>query len=167
LFGFRADEVQKSLRWITGPKQDAADFQSLISGCAQGRQSEREFTFYRKDGLDVPCFIQMRLSQYDGKNAIRVDFNLLKGHSEQPAIDCCPPVENEKPAQQEFNFSRSQRSVSVSDSGWSDRAGAVNRDLEDRGLDALDPAVFLHMKAVRRAAKAGRREQKRSASQDV
>lgn len=121
-----------------------------------------KFTFYRKDGLDVPCFIRMKLSHYDGNDAIRVDFNLLESDRDRQAIYCCAPFDNEEPVHQLMSSSMSQRSVSVSDSGWPERAEAVNRDLE-----ALDRAVFLHMKAFHRAAKAGRLERKQQASQDI
>ena len=75
-FAFKFEEVQKSLRSLNGPKTNTAEFQLLMSKCAQGQRSEQVFTFYRKDGHEVTRLLQITPSKHNAKPAIRVDFHL-------------------------------------------------------------------------------------------
>ena len=161
LFGFQAEEVKRSLRYLTGPKTDTAEFESLVSSCSKGNRSEKIMTFYRKDGHDVQCVLQMSPAQHNGRPAIRADFNPDRANCERHEIASCTAISEERPGLKSMRAPGPQRSVSVSDSGWLDRPEAISRNFE-----ALDPAVVLHMKAVQRAAKAGQRKPHRQASQD-
>lgn len=145
LLGFRTEELaQRSLRNITGPNTDTKNFQSSISSCARGLRSEKFFSFYRKDGHEVPCFLQIYLSEYNGERAIKVDFNPFGVQIEsREHADC--PSRLEKQACEQHDCNSLSARLATSTSGWSDRSDSSEFSASNH--DAVDPAVILHMKA--------------------
>ena len=149
MFGFRAAELQRLLRNITGPKTDAKTFRSLISNGAREQQSENLLVLYRKDGHELPCRLNVYPSEHEGESTTTIEFNPITKQSERREKECDL---DEQIFDQKMSSQLSLKLV-TSSLQQGNRTQAV-----------VDPAVLLHMKAVQRAAKASRRKQQLSAS---
>jgi hypothetical protein len=142
-FGFKKEELQKSLLMITGPNTDMKGFNDLIRSCLRDLQSERTLIFYKKNGDEIRCNVKGTCTLFEGAMAARLEFEIEEDSPAAQNIPAIIPCRDEDP--QSKSLASRQEEF--------DLAG----DLLQRA--DIDPSVFIHMRAVHRAAQAAKREQ--------
>ena len=143
-FGFKKEELQRSLRMIAGPNTDMKGFNDLISTCLRDLQSERTLIFYKKNGDEVKCNVKGNCTLFEGSVAARLEFETSVSEDEEEAVCTF--------------FDINTASKSDSSKKETDPSG----DLAPRA--DIDPAVIIHMKAVQRAAQAAKRDERQQGS---
>ena len=148
MFGFNIQDLQRSLRCVMGPKTDSKGFQTFIRMCPT--HERKEFVFYRKDGNEIPCSVQIYALEHNGTSAIRLEFDPSTAHRHRDDAEL-PPANAGPDIPASISTMPSERCFTAQHHGVSP---------ED-----VDPAVLIHMTAVQRAVQVAKRRQHRTYSQ--
>jgi len=152
IFGFMDEELRMvSLRVIFGPDTDVKKLQTTISNIVRFGEQADCFTFYKKNGDDVKFPLRGCMIRFNGCEACRLDFDALEF-----------AAGNDLPS-----GSRSEIQAELSNTKPSSPAPFICAGNEKRQFRKLasaavpatsevDPAVLLHIKAVRKAAAASK-----------
>ena len=151
LYGFGTKEITRSsLRVIFGPETDKDKLKATIGNAYQNQVSAESFTFYKKNGDSIVCSVTGCPITIDGCVYSGLEFevlNLMGGNdTAQAGFSASCKRATEFPPQK----TKSVKEFTFADPSRSD-AGYMCSQFPD-APEAMDPAVLLHIKAVKKAA---------------
>jgi hypothetical protein len=131
LFGFKKEQLQRSLKQIFGPYTNSKNFTEFLKTAFAGLECADYFTFYKRNGDELGCHARASLTEVEGIRAVRLSLQVTGGSDHSPCSvgfleTTCSPCRN-----------RVQAFADI------DKATT---------LPEIDNAVIIHMKAVRMAA---------------
>jgi hypothetical protein len=146
LFGFKEEKLRSSLKVLFGPRTNLKDFAQLQTQALTGQESHAFLIFYKRNGDEVACLVRARLAEPNKKNrTIYLSVKVTDQQSERAvSLDSWT-------GQSSVGENSDLRSRSNSPQQWCLEDAPVSWTLE------MDPAVLIHMKAVRKALHASRR----------
>jgi hypothetical protein len=132
LFGFKPEQLQRSLKIISGPLTDMKSFMDLRKRAFSGQETECLFTFYKRNGDETACQVQASPIMIEGSRAIRLSMLVVSRQTGLTNICLEPPIGKC------FCESKSDPFLFL--------------NLDDPTPTEIDPAVMIHIRAVRAAA---------------
>ena len=148
LFEFKRDELNgSSLRLIFGPESDTKRLQMIIMNSVHHVGESGSLVFYKKNGDQVICKIRACATTIDGCEVSGLvfdvqDWNIMSLGNDIPSSLPSKP-ESQKKSMDHTSIEKLE--IIAQDRSWSS---------PDMSTTSIDPAVFLHMKAVQEAASA-------------
>ena len=145
LFEFKRDELNgSSLRLIFGPESDTKRLQMIIMNSVHNVGEGGSLVFYKKNGDQVICKIRAYATTIDGCDVSGLVFD-VQDWMLRNDIPSSLPSKPESQKKSMDHTSIEKLEIIAQDRSWSS---------PDMSTTSIDPAVFLHMKAVQEAASA-------------